>query len=275
MNKRKVIPVAAETKPAKCEDCHHFTGSAYLFRFGCSKGHAPDSTYSMNRVECADRLPYTRDEQIFRRFQHAPWSGEEALKKRKSSVLGTGTSLRKTLTEFETFLTSDQAKALRDAASALDQLSKDIELAARLLKQHQITETAKRQREREERFDKIAAEYFGDADSVKILEVAEDMAAFYSPLGEDWYRRARDRLAVHQTTESPAESIKQYRAKPSAQLLVEIRRKCAACLEPMGIGGRHRSMYDPRVADFEAFRVWRREQAELMRRLSTGDGIKG
>lgn len=274
MNKKRVVPIAADIKPATCEDCRNFSGSAFFFRFGCSKGHEADSSYSLNRQDCADRSNFTREEQIFRRFQHAPWSGEKELKNKKSAVLRTETSLRKALTEFEKVLTSDQAKAIREAASAFDQLSRDIELAGKLLGDYRVQEEARLKRQQEERLDRIALDYFGNADDAAVVAVGDDLAVFYSNNGIEWYRQTRDPQAYFHTSASPGDKVKQYRAKPSPQLIAEIRRKCAECFESMGIGGAYRTPYDPSMADFEAFRLWRAEQKELMRRISAGDGIK-
>jgi hypothetical protein len=274
MNKKRVVPIDSDSKPATCEDCRNFTGSAFFFRFGCSKGHQPDYSYTMNREKCTDRSSFTREEQIFRRFQHAPWSGEKELKNKKTAVLRTETSLRKALTEFEKVLTSDQAKAIRDAASAFSQLSRDIEVAGKLLNDYREKEIVRQRQQEAEKYDKIAADYFGSADDAAVLAVAEDLAVLYSDHGREWYRQTRDPQAYFDSSESPGQKIEQYRQKPSAQLLTEIRRKCAACFALMGIGGAYRASYDPSMADFEAFRTWRREQNELMRRIAKGDGIK-
>lgn len=274
MNKKKLIPVATAVSPAKCEDCHHFTGSAFFWRFDCALGHRPDSHLALNRENCADRKLFTREEQIFRRYKHVPWSGGPALKNKKSAVLRTGTSLRKTLAEFEKVLSSEQAKAIRDAAAAFDQLGRDIDVAGEILQRYRESEGARLKRERIEKLDKIAAQYFGDADNDTILAVAQDLENFYSDHGLEWYRENRHRAANYYKDSSPIEKLREYRIKPNAQLLLEIRRKSAECFEAMGINGEYRPAFDPGMADFEAFRTWLREQNELMCRIATGKGIK-
>jgi hypothetical protein len=273
-NKRSPSPAPQSNTP-KCEDCRNFSGSAFSLSFGCTKGHAPDYQFSMNREKCDDRALFSRQEIIFKRFEHAPWSGETELKNRKTTVLRTATSLRKALTDFEKVLTSDQLTAFRNAALALDQLSQDIELAGKLLKRHKEEKEAGFQRQREEQLDKIAAEYFGTADVSHILSVADDLASFQSSEGLEWYRnRTKDPKAYFHARQAPGEKAKRYRATPNAQSLAELRRECAACFEAMGIGGAYCSRYDPRMADFEEFRAWIAANKELMRRISAGAGIQ-
>jgi hypothetical protein len=261
--------------PPKCEDCRHFSGSAFSLRFGCAKEHAPDSTYSMNRDKCEDRSPFTRQEVIFKRFQHAPWTGETELKNQKTTALRTATSLRKALTNFEQVLTSEQATALRDAASALDQLGRDIELAGQLLKQEKQNVEARHERERVAQLDQIASKYF-EAEPAYVLALADDLVAFYSGSGLEWFRNhSQDPRAYFRSSQLvPGAKAQKYRMAPGGGTLVELRRECAACLEEMGVEGRYCSSSEPRFADFQAFRAWVADNKALMRRLSTGAAVR-
>lgn len=261
--------------PPKCEDCRHFSGSSFLLKFGCAKGHTADSAYSMNREKCGDRSLFTRQEIIFNRFQHAPWTGETELKNQKTTALRTATSLRKALTSFEKVLTSDQVTALRDAASALEQLGGDIELAGRLLKQEKQNVEARHERERIAQLDRIASKYFEDGPAY-VLALADDLVDFYSGSGPEWFRNhSKDQRAYFRSSPLvPGAKAQKYRMTPSEVVLVELRRECAACLEEMGVDGRYCSTSEPKFADFQAFRAWVADNKALMRRISTGAAVR-
>lgn len=276
MAKKSITPVIPTTPQLiKCEDCRNFDGRSYRLEFGCSKGHEPDYHSMMAKESCIDNSPMTHQELIFKRFEFGAWShGDGELKKKQATVRRTATSLRATMSEFEKFLSSDQAMAIREAASAFDRLGNDIELAAKLAKKYKEEKDAEYARQRQTELDQIAADYFGIAGAAKILDIATDLESFATGTGLDWFRQhCGDNNASFYFNNDLEWAIRDYKSKPDAKTLTKVRTTCAQCFEKLRKNRSFGPYREPVMVDFEAYRVWLADQRELARLIEADDKI--
>lgn len=263
----RTIPIKTESELINCEDCHHFSGSAWLFKFECSKGHAEENGYSFKRKSCPDASLLTRDELIFRRFKfHSAFTGDAELKKKRASVRRTASSLLNAASEFEKVLTADQLVTIKAAAAAFGQLGRDIERAGVLAKQHQKIETEERERPELERKTQLANEYFGIAGEAKVFEICEDLIAFSGKQGRDWFKPlSRDKSGYISISAGGLDYyLNACRRQPGSAALLALKHQAVHYLEELREKKEIRSS-GANIDDFERFRVWRADRSELER----------
>ncbi|MYM92417.1 hypothetical protein [Duganella vulcania] len=254
-------------KPVRinCENCRHFTGSAFWHKFDCGKGHEREESWSFMREACADNAPLRRDELIFKRFKLFWSGGEQKLKNKKAVVRRTSTNLRAAMTEFEKVLDAEQVAAIKAAANAFDRLGDDIGRAAQLAKQYEEDQKAELARKRQAQLDAIAAGYLGIAGDIKVLEIARDMEAFIGREGRAWYKPlSGDKQGYIPIYEGNISSeIRVYEMNPSAKNLHALRTRFAECLEELQSDMRPSFTATP--DHFNQFRIWRAQQNEIAR----------
>lgn len=272
MAKRRSSDDVKDTR-INCENCRYFTGLAYSLKWGCDKSHAQEKSYSFWRDTCPDYSAMTRDELFFRRFKlYAGYSGDAEIKKKRVTIRRTVTALHQAEAEFGKFMDSEQLEAIKHAANTLARVGDDLERAGRIAKQYHRDEEARRQKEVLDRRERTANEYFGITGEAKIVEIFEDLQAFASTDGKNWYRsrsRSEDAWIPIQGYDI-RDALARFRDKRDEATLRALKLTAGDCIRELQQAG---GAGTANLNDFEAFRKYRAEQREIARRAAIDQRI--
>jgi len=257
--------------PVDCEVCRHYTGTAYIFQFGCAKGQCQEKTWTLKREACADFALMSRQEQILKRFAHsAKHYGERDIKKHRAEVRRMASGMQKTLESFSRFMTMGQIEAIKAASLHLADLGDDLELAGRLANTVQKNAEAERQRQEKARRAALVEKHFGDMTPADCLALCQDLVAFDSRDGSDWLRcwkRNPDAFVNIFDSHVMGNALLYHARAPSPATLAAVKEAASLCIDDLKQP--KRSLSYATWADFETFRAWHRDIAATLARIGT------
>ena len=113
--------------------------------------------------------------------------------------------------------------------------------------------------------DKIANDFFGTARETEVVAIADDLVAFTSNIGKNWYRQ---RTAIEDATtpmliDRLSDTVRRYMEAPTPKKLKDIKTRVAEYIEEFN--RRCHYVNCATIDHFHLFRAWRAEQRDTAR----------